>query len=81
MKNWINNRPEGWDSPYPSKPSFVAQREAYEAGADALYKAIMEERPCEEEWRLKILAIEFGEISVPEFLEWLREKVLVKEDG
>ena len=29
-------RPDNWENPYPSKPSFVAQREAYEAGADAI---------------------------------------------
>ncbi len=43
MKNWKNNRPEGWENPYPVEAMTYPEHQArkiFEAGADAMLEAI-----------------------------------------
>ena len=83
MSDWKNNRPENWHTPVPDVSTTednyeLGYRDGYEAGADALYKAVMKERPSNDEIKTKLIACLYGGSDVPELLEWLKEKLLVK---
>jgi len=49
-----------------------------QAQRDKDYKAIMESRPTEEEIKIRLLDPLLGGGSVPELLDWLKEKLLIK---
>lgn len=48
MTNWKNGRPEGWENPHMSGDPFTGEilpstkSEIYEAGADAMLRAVVE---------------------------------------
>ena len=88
---WKNNRPPNWVEVVKAnvsrvggffnqdKPIIIKQeREIFEAGADALFEAVMKERPSNDEIKTKLIACLYGGSDVPELLEWLKEKLLVK---
>ena len=84
MSDW---RPKNWKNLFNPAAITVVDRnnkpishyEAFEYGADALFEAVMEQRPSNEEIKLKIISCLYGGMDVSELQEWLKEKLLVKE--
>lgn len=81
----MNYRPEGWKNPHRKgsvhKPEDTYARMiylAYEAGADAMYEAIMKVRPSDSEIRVRIIEALYGAVSIPDFEKWLKERLLLK---
>ena len=87
MSDWENNRPPDWNAIVDARIKkvndfpiiHIGVRDNFEAGADALFEAIMKERPSNDEIKTKLIACLYGGSDVPELLEWLKEKLLVKE--
>lgn len=77
-KEWVSQRSKYFERNQPKTPYRETRQVDYEAGANAMYKAVMEQRPSNEEIRLKIISCLYGGSDVPELLEWLKEKLLVK---
>ena len=82
-------RPENWISEISFKeiskisPRLVSmmtikEKKLYESGADAMYESVMKARPTEEEIKIRLLDPLLGGGSVPELLDWLKEKLLIR---
>jgi len=74
-KQW---RPKGWKNPHtPSfggEPAAVCPSEtylAYEAGADAGIKAVLDSMPPREEFKLRIIGAIHGSLEMADLEEWI----------
>jgi len=77
VKPW---RPENWEETVkPHIPLHELElditNDALEAGADAMYEAVMDAFPSDIEIRLRVIDVQFGGLSVPDFVEWLKGKL------
>ena len=55
-----------------------AREHTFEAGADAMYEMIMKTRPSDDEIRVRIIEALYGAVSIPDFENWLKERLLLK---
>lgn len=70
-------RPDNWDNPYQTDydPEFYDVHYAFEAGANAMCKAKDEARRPVKEVRLKLIDVDWGDMSMSEFVDWMYGEV------
>ena len=80
----MNWRPKkGWKNPFNPAAIFIKDRnnkpvshyDAFEEGADAMCKAKDEARRPVKEVRLKLIDVNFGYMSMSEFVDWMYGEV------
>ena len=78
MSNW---RPPDWHKYEQFDMSEVCDNkdarliDIFEAGADAMYKAKEEARRPVKEVRLKLIDVDWGDMSMSEFVDWMYGEV------
>ena len=88
-------RPAYWRNPYkaeyrvlrldgtittePATEQRKEEHNAFEAGAEAMYKAVAEACPTAEDIRLKAIETYFGNMSFAEFKQWLVDNLLIEK--